>query len=251
LKRQLALTGLVLMCAALHLPADEPVSPVIGYSAELQKYVGDGFVDYTSWSADRKGLNAFVVSLKAVKLETLAPDEKKALLINAYNACMIWIVLEHYPVKGVFDIKPKPFKQEIFDLGGKKVSLDYIEHQQLRKMGDPRIHFAIVCASKGCPDLVPEIYVADILDEQLDDAARRYFAQPKGLQVESDPPGVKLSMLLDWFKDDFGRDKMEILQFVARYAPGKWQKPLVKKGRKTAISYIEYDWSLNGKQEIR
>jgi hypothetical protein len=247
MKKPIVITGLVLICAVCFQSAEEPITPVIGYSGELQKYVRDGFVDYRSWSGDRKGLDAFVASLRTVKLEILAPDEKKALLINAYNACMVWMILEHYPVNGVSDIKPKPFKQAVFNLGGRKVSLDHIEHQELRKMGDPRIHFAIVCASKGCPDLVPEIYTAEILDEQLDTAASRYFSQPKGLQVKTDPPAVKLSMLFDWFGDDFGGNKGERLQFVARYAPGKWQKMLKRKNPKVALSYIEYDWSLNGK----
>lgn len=222
------------------------VDPIAGYHDELGLYVADGRVDYTAWSKDRDGLDRFIGSLEKADLSVLSENDKKALLINAYNACMVWMVLKHYPIESVFDIQPKPFQQDVFNLGGRIVSLDFIEHDLLRKMGDPRIHFAIVCASIGCPDLIPEVYEAERLDEQLDAGAHRYLSQKKGLRVKSDPPRVRLSMLFDWFGGDFGQNKAEILQFVALYAPDKWEKRLTKKAKKIIVKYIEYDWALNG-----
>ena len=242
--------GLIGMLTTSFLSAtDTAVGPIQGYHEELGLYITEGRVDYKAWQDDRDGLNRFIASLEKADLGALSGNEKKALLINAYNACMIWMVLKHYPIEGVFDIKLKPFKHKVFNLGGETISLDYIEHDVLRKMGDPRIHFAIVCASIGCPDLMPEAYQADRLDEQLDEAARRYFSQKKGLQVLSDPPRVKLSMLFDWFGGDFGRNKVEKLHFIAAYAPEKWQQLLTNKAKKMNIKYIEYDWALNDRQK--
>jgi len=242
------MTGCIaLFAASLPFASEAIPEPLQGYQEELVLHVEDGYVNYRAWSEDRDGLDRFVDSLKEADLNAFSQNEKKALLINAYNACMIWIILKHYPLKSVFDIEPKPFKQEIFNLGGKLVSLDFIEHEQLRKMGDPRIHFAIVCASIGCPDLNTQVYQAENLDEQLEGAARRYFSQKKGLRVQAGPPRVYLSMLFDWFGEDFGENKRERLQFAARFAPLKWRKFLRNKAKKISIDYIEYDWSLNSR----
>ena len=96
---------------------------------------------------------------------------------------------------------------------------------------------------------MPAAYQADRLDEQLDEAARLYFSQKKGLQVSADPLRVKLSRLFDWFGGDFGRSKQEKLQFVAGYAPEKWRKLLTNKAKKMSIKYIDYDWALNDRQK--
>lgn len=220
---------------------------VEGFDAELGKYVRDGFVDYESWSKDRGGLDSFIESLENVDLESLSDDESKALLINAYNAFMVWLILEHYPISGVLDIEPKVFEQKKLKLGGKMVSLDNIEHNRLRKMGDPRIHFAIVCGSKGCPDLSSEAYKAQELDRQLDSAARRYLAQPKGLRVESDRSIIYLSKIFEWFGDDFGENQSEKLRALSRYAPEEYRDLLDESSELVKVKYMDYDWSLNGK----
>jgi hypothetical protein len=236
-----------ILSVSLPSTAETAADPIQGYQAELGLYVSKGLVDYKAWSKDRRGLDRFIASLNQADLKALPDSEKKALLINAYNACMIWMILKHYPIEGVFDIKPNAFKQRVFQLGGETVSLDDIEHEKLRKMGDPRIHFAIVCASIGCPDLMPAAYDAESLDDQLDEASRLYFSQKKGLRVSTDPLRVKLSRLFDWFGEDFGRDKAEKLRFVSRYAPEKWRNLLKNKAKKISLKYIAYDWALNGR----
>ncbi len=220
---------------------------VEGFNSELGTYVKDGVVDYQSWSGDRAGLDAFITSLADVDLESLSETQSKTLLINAYNAFMVWMILEHYPINGVLDIKPKVFKQKKLNLGGEMVSLDNIEHDHLRKMGDPRIHFAIVCGSKGCPDLASEAYTVEKLDTQLDKAAQRYLSLPKGLVVDEETSVVKLSKILDWFGGDFGETERERLQALAQFAPEKHRDLLRGKHGRVKVKYIEYDWSLNGK----
>ncbi len=217
------------------------------FNASLGRYVKEGVVDYTGWARDLDGLNRFVDFLEEVELESLSPDEKKALFINAYNAFMLRMIFDHYPLKSVFEIKPDPFKQKRFNLGGDKVSLDHIEHEMLRKMGDARIHFAIVCASRGCPDQASEVYRAERLDEQLDKAARRYFSQDKGLVVEGNPPRrIRVSKILEWFGKDFGRGDEEKVRFITRFAPKEWKASLEKGADSLSLGYLDYDWSLNG-----
>lgn len=223
-------------------------APIDGYDTSLGKYVAEGAVNYEAWQDDRTGLDEYVSSLAAEDLEQLNENERKALWINAYNAFMLAWMLDNYPVKSVNDTK-KPFKERRFLLAGEKVSLDDIEHKRLRKMGDPRIHFAIVCASKGCPDLAGTVYRASILDEQLNGAARRYFSQSKGLQFESNwlgKPVVKLSKILKWFGEDFGSSDEQKLKFAAEYAPVEIQEKLAVHINDAKVSYLDYDWSLNG-----
>lgn len=241
------MTALFIMSSALTI-VSTPADPS-SYGEELGKYVSEGSVDYEEWSRDRDGLDSYIASLGSVDLEDMPEKERKTLFINAYNAFMIWLILEHYPIESVNEIKPKVFEQKSLDLGSVKVSLDRIEHEYLRPMGDPRIHFAIVCGSKGCPDLSSELYRPESLDEQLDEAGRRYLSQPKGLVVENvdtDRPVVKLSKIVEWFGGDFGETRALQLRALAVYAPPEYQNILRRKADTARIEYIEYDWSLNG-----
>jgi hypothetical protein len=159
---------------------------------------------------------------------------------------MIWLILQNYPVEGVFDIKPKVFEQKAINIGGVMVSLDDIENNYLREMGDNRIHFAIVCGSRGCPDLSPLIYDAKTLDERLDEAAREYLSQPRGMVIEEETGVVLLSMIFDWFGSDFGDTPSEVLKALSRYLPDEQAEFLRENAQKVMVRYIDYDWSLNG-----
>lgn len=148
------------------------VSAIAGnYEEELKKYNYSGYIDYLNWAKSHEGLDTYIESLRMINLGSLSKNESKALLINAYNAGMIWLIIQNYPIEGVFDIEPKVFEQKAINIGGAMMSLDNIEHNYLRKTGDHRIHFAIVCGSIGCPDLSADLYNAEGLDEQLDKAA--------------------------------------------------------------------------------
>jgi len=125
-------------------------------------------------------------------------------------------------------------------------SLDDIENNYLRETGDNRIHFVIVCASKGCPDLSPRIYNAETLDERLDEAARKYLSQPKGMVIEKDTGVVLLSMIFNWFGSDFGDTPAEVLKAFSRYLPDEQAEFLRENSQKVIVRYIDYDWSLNG-----
>jgi hypothetical protein len=237
--------GFVLTIALLFSSLDALASTE-KYEGELNKYVNSGYVDYKNWSKNHEGLDEFMKSLETVVLDSLSIPESKALLINAYNAGMIWLILQNYPVEGVFDIRPKVFEQKAINIGGEMLSLDDIENGYLRKMKDHRIHFAIVCGSNGCPDLSSEVYDAGTLDERLDSAAREYLSRPKGMVVEEEKKVVLLSKLFDWFGSDFGKTDAEILEQLSRYLPDGEAAFIHENAQKVMIRYIEYDWSLNG-----
>ena len=129
-------------------------------------------------------------------------------------------------------------------VGGKETTLHVIEHEILRKMGDPRIHAAIVCASVSCPDLRQEAFTAENLDVQLDDQLKQFLANPgKGLKIDRVDKRISLSRIFDWFEEDF-EPKGGVLKFIARYVPEK-DREWIAKG---SVSYLDYNWDLNKKK---
>ncbi|MCZ6541330.1 MAG: DUF547 domain-containing protein, partial [Nitrospinae bacterium] len=137
------------------------------------------------------------------------------------------------------------WKKTVGVVGGKDDTLNEIEHEIIRKMGDPRIHAAIVCASVSCPDLRKEAYTKEHLDAQLNDQLRRFLAnRGKGLQINHKNGRILLSKIFDWFEDDF-EPKGGVLPFLARYAPEP-DRSLLKNGD-ADVSYLDYNWDLNKK----
>ncbi len=201
-------------------------------------------VDYAGLAADPR-LAAAVHAVEwfsTTDLENRA--ERIAFLVNAYNLFTLRLVVEHLPVDSIKDIgglfRPV-WKKTAGHIDGRAVSLDEIEHQRLRKLGESRIHMAIVCASVSCPDLRREAYTAAQLDAQLDDQVRRFLANPdKGARREA---GVlRVSRIFDWFEDDFDADG-GVARFVRRYR----EVP-------TAIGIdadLDYDWRLNRLPPVR
>ncbi len=138
-------------------------------------------------------------------------------------------------------------------VGGERYSLDDIEHKILRKkFKEPRIHFALVCASKSCPSLLPEAYVAERLDEQLTAAAQAFLTDPaKGFRLErkrvgdGDRSRVYLSSIFKWFRKDFEADGRSLVEFIAPYVPEDGRAFLEEQGEGVSIRFLKYDWSLN------
>ncbi len=188
-----------------------------------------------------------IADLKSFSPATLKTQkEKLAFWINVYNIMAVKMVVDHYPVDsikdagGVFD---SVWKKKVGVVGGKEITLNEIEHEILRKMGDPRIHVAIVCASVSCPDLRKEAYRTDRLDAQLDDQFKRFLEnRGKGLQVNHKNGRILLSKIFDWFKEDF-EPKGGVLPFLSRYVSERDQ--LVLKKGTGKISYLDYNWDLN------
>jgi hypothetical protein len=227
------------------------------YGALLSRHVTDGVVDYAGLATEEAVLDAYVAALGAVDPATLDRDAQVAFWVNAYNAFTLKLILDYYPdIEGIKDIPgSKRWKHERWTVDGKDYSLDQIEHEILRPMGDARVHFVLVCASKSCPDLPSEAVVPERLDEQLDGAARRFLAdESKGLAFGTEP-GVlwgenhvlRLSKIFSWFDEDFGDDERELVDFVLQYAPADAVTYVKQHGDDLDVEHFDYDWTLNGR----
>jgi hypothetical protein len=235
-------------------PADDAGIHAL-FDGLLRGYVHDGVVDYGCFQVHERQLDDYLTKLAQVDLDELSRGERLALWINAYNAYTIKLVLRRYPkITSIKEI-PDRWSTKEWTVGGKKYSLDQIEHDILDKEFDePRIHFAIVCASKSCPDLASEAYLDTHLDEQLDRAAHRFIADPsKGARVVSstDEMGrttgkLYLSRIFKWFRQDFEHDGT-LVDFVMPYLTADERFFVEQEDGNPPIAFLDYDWSLNGK----
>jgi hypothetical protein len=202
-------------------------------------------VDYAGMARDRAALKAYLASLSRVargEFDAWPQDERKAFLINAYNAFTVEKILTRYPdIGSIWDfgkIFGNPFKDKFFALLGAPMSLDGIEHGMLRRRGaydDPRIHYAVNCASVGCPMLREEAYVAARLEAQLDEQAVRFLSDRSRNRFRDGR--LEVSKIFDWFEEDFEPRA----KYFARYAD-----VLGYPGGDVPITFLDYDWSLNG-----
>ncbi len=227
------------------------------WDALLKKYVDDrGYVDYAKWKAsasDQKSLDDYILQLSAAAFPAGATQEEKlAFWINAYNAVTVKGILREYPTTSIRNHTAKLYGYNIWKdlqllVGGNAYSLEGIEHEVLRKMGEPRIHFAIVCASIGCPRLLGEAYTAERVDDQLTLNAQAFFADPTKFKADPRSGNIQVSPILDWFASDFGVDAAAQMKTIAPYVPAAAQ-PLAKSGR-VRVSYLDYDWGLNDRSK--
>ena len=220
----------------------------------LKKYVDrDGMVDYTAWKAsksDRGALKQYLATLSAADANARATKRAKlAYWINAYNALTVQGILDVYPTSSIRKHTAKLVGYNIWDdlllpVGNQKYSLNQIEHKILRKLGEPRIHFAIVCASIGCPRLLNEAYTPERLESQLAENTRDFFARQRNFQVDLASRKVRVSSILDWFGEDFGPTPRKALASLAKYVPDGATRKLLASAD-FSVSYLDYDWSLN------
>ncbi len=221
-------------------------------------------VDYQSFLQQRKVLHSYLSQLSAVtqqEFSTWSKAERLAFLINAYNAYTVELILTRYPkldsIKDLGSLLRSPWKQSFIPLFGKTVSLDDIEHGMIRKVGDynePRIHFAVNCASIGCPALLNEAFTADKLEQQLETVTNSFLRDRTRNRYNPRTRRIEISKIFDWYKKDFesgwgGWHKLD--QFLVQYADSLGDTDEVKQQLMTGglrISYINYDWKLNGTQ---
>lgn len=243
--RALAVATFVLLAGLVGPARAEDKVDHSSFDAQLKRYVDDkGLVDYKTWKEkDAKALDAYIAKLGSVDEGKLSRGEKFALWINAYNAITIKSVIDKYPIKSIKDIDA--WKAEVWTVAGKKnISLDHIEHKILRPMGDPRIHFAIVCASKGCPFLRAGAFTGDKIDEQLEEQVQKALGDPSKTKVDAGSKTVYASKVLDWFGDDFGASETQRLTWLAKH----FKDPASKKvalDNDAKLKFMDWDWSLN------
>lgn len=217
------------------------------YAQLLGKFVHAGAVDYAGLKAEEAQLDAYLTVLEHTDPRALDLEGRKAFYINAYNAWTLKLILTSYPgVKSIKDLGglfSGPWSRELVRIEGKVLTLDELEHGILRKppFTDPRIHFAVNCASRSCPLLRSTPYAGEGLDGQLDLAARNFINAPGNTVVDGDL--VWVSKIFDWYGQDFGDAPLD---FVRRYARNDLQEKLDALGSRARVRFLDYDWSLNG-----
>ena len=202
----------------------------------LQKYVdNDGNVDYSSWKKNQNDLDKYIQLLENKQPASYwDKNDSLAYFINAYNAVTVKLILDNYPLKSIREIK-YPWDSKSLNLPNNTMTLNDIEHKVLRKMGDPRIHFAINCASASCPQLSNEAFRASKVQKQLEEVTALFINDTSKNEISE--KNIGLSKIFLWFSKDFGSKKERIL-FIQKYS----RKPFKDKAK---IKYREYDWSLN------
>jgi hypothetical protein len=203
---------------------------------------GGGFDYRGATGQDRKRLGAYLSNLGDADPGAMSPDERKAFLINAYNAMAIAIVLERYPVKSIRDIDGA-FRSIKKRVGREMLTLDDIENR-LRDTKDARIHFAIVCASKACPPLAGKAYRAEGLEAALDAQGRAFVNDPSKNLFDRAANRVALSKIFEWNRKEFERDGGTLAKYAARFASApslaSWLETYPR-----PPEFLEYDWDLN------
>ena len=281
LRRALAPLGFALLgvlgaaCTAIR-PTTEatvPAAPPFSHAdldRVLERFVDErGRVDYAGLQRDPSDVERYYAALAVVSPDSdpaLFPtrDERLAYWINAYNGAVLTVVLRYYPIRSVTDV-PTPFPLSLasdkigffylqrITLGGDTTSLYTVENSVVRaRFDEPRVHFALNCASGGCPRLPRRAFSPAELDRQLDDEARRFFAEERNLRFDHDARVVHLSSILDWYADDFTgwyeqqhpRSDATLLDYVALYVAPE-RRGEIDRARRYEVRFVPYDWALN------
>lgn len=202
----------------------------------LQKHVSnDGHVNYKTFKSDNKALSNYIKSLGAhAPQNSWTKEENLAYWINAYNALTVDLILRNYPIKSIKNIK-NPWDQKLWELGDIRYNLSDIEHEILRKMDEPRIHFAIVCASVSCPKLSNEAYSSKNLNHQLTKATKDFLSDSERNFISKDT--LELSKIFQWFSKDF-KQNGDLIDFLNLYTN-------IQISAKAKINYKDYNWNLN------
>lgn len=220
------------------------------WNALLQKYVKNGVVDYTGFKKEEAVLDNYLQFLNEINPEKLSTNEQLALYINGYNSYTIKLILKNFkegnPVSSIKKIGgffSSPWKIKFVEIGGKKYTLDNIEHDIIRKrFADPRIHFAVNCASKSCPPLKSEAYEGESIDDQLDENTVAFINNSEFTFFSENT--LYVSKIFSWFSEDF---KDGAVNFVLRYAESDFKNQVETLKSTPHVKYLDYDWSLNGK----
>jgi hypothetical protein len=226
------------------------------FNQVVKEYVDDkGLIDYNG-IAEEPLFQAYMETLKTAKLGNLSKDGQLAFWINAYNAVTIDKVIKWKPKKSVRETfipgvwtSTKFFTAREHTVAGKLMSPDDIEHEILRKrFNDPRIHFAIVCASSSCPPQPRFAYTDKNVQAMLDEETRKYMNSQRGSRIANAENTLYLSKIFDWFADDFIKKSGSVTEFIKPYVNGGVLSFLEQNPR---ISYLDYNWALNAKEPLK
>lgn len=249
-KLSLAKASALILLSAIVAPAAE--FDHSAWDRVLKAYVNDkGEVDYAAIKARPKDVETYLYSIwdaSPVNKPALFPTRDSALAywINAYNALVTTGVAAKYPTKSVRDLGALLgfFRGKDYIAGGEPISLNNIEHDTLRKQfKEPRIHFAIVCASLGCPMLSRYAYQPGLVQQQLDQRARFFVSEDRNVRIDPKRNEVWLSKIFDWYGGDFGGEK-ELIPFIIRYS-SETNRHQLEQLKSPKIRYFDYDWHIN------
>ena len=214
---------------------------------------GLNLLDYASAAKELQALNQYMVNLQAIPVSKLTRPQQLAFWINLYNAATVATILEHYPVQTIRDIDTSPglfadgpWGDKILSIEGLELSLDDIEHRILRPIWkDNRLHYALNCASVGCPNLQPQAFTEANTEELLESAASDYINHPRGAKVLDGK--LRVSSIYKWFQMDFENSENGVIAHLKRYA----KPPLSNKlDGIDGIDDYAYDWSLNDRNMV-
>lgn len=195
----------------------------------------DGDVNYKAINANQEPLSNYLEFLSQnPPKDSWSKNEKLSYWINAYNAFTIKLIIDNYPIKSIKDIK-QPWDKKFFKIGDAAMSLNDIEHEILRKMNEPRIHFAIVCASYSCPKLQNEAFTAENLEDQLVDATKAFLSDENRNEISEN--SIKISKIFDWFSKDF-KQNGSLIDFLNQYTEITISSNVKKR-------FKDYNWALN------
>ena len=238
-----------------HLPDAARIVDHSRWDMILKKYLntnhpsGINRVRYTKvLPTDRQTLTEYLEQLQQIKVSSLNRKEQKAYWINLYNGLTVKVILDHYPVKSIMDIDISPgffsngpWDAKLLTIEGEKVSLNDIEHRILRPIfNDNRLHYALNCASIGCPNLQPVAFTAANTEDLLETCAMEYINSPRGARFSNGK--LKVSSIYKWFQVDFGGSKAGVISHLQKYAKGRLAEKL--KTYKKELRF-DYDWRLN------
>ena len=212
--------------------------------ALLKKHVKGPSVDYQGLKKEAAALDAYLAPARQFNGRALSGEEGLAFWINMYNAWTLKLILTKYPeissIKDFGSVFSSPWDKEFVTIGGESLTLGEIEHKILRKeYRDPRIHFAINCASRSCPPILAEAYLPQTLEAQLDRATLDFINQDHNTRIEDGK--LFVSRIFKWYKSDF----KDTLGYVRQYARGDLAKAFSQQSRSPKVVYMAYDWSLN------
>jgi len=215
------------------------------YGLLLNDHVKNGKVDYGKLKTNSNVLDLVLVEFAGVskgEFDAWGKSKQLAYLINLYNAATLDLVIDNYPLGSIKDIG-KPWDKRIVNIHGNNISLNHMEHEIIRKnYKEPRIHFALVCAAKGCPVIISDPYTGNKLESQLDASTRVFLSASDKNKIDDTNQLIVVSPIFDWFAGDFTAKSGSVVAFIAPYYSKNPQDL-----KSYQIKYTNYDWSLNDK----